>query len=329
VSAGKTNGGLPTEAASSQKQAVQAIILIAAVVLFNLALCVSIFSLVKRGYVGGIFPALVLFLSFALSVGVILITFLGETVNKSNIENEWVKKIGVTPIMTIAAVLISLLAGFSPLAKLIIPATAETTKVDLYSGHFMLAKIGVTCSAQNLKGDLPQATALLVVITSQQKDYITKIKELLEKPESLKSLMRTKNDLKFQIVSADPKDESYRLLTKYGSESLTSDMSQEDSWVAYTVPVRDPTIDSTVPVPTIFEDSHKTRLFVITKQWTQSEQPELTSLTAASSGSASTKLKLNPLFEAAIVPRTPENESFLTDLGFKVFSDSACWHGTL
>ena len=241
-----------TEAPSSQKQAVQAIVLIAAVVIFNLALCVSIFSLVKRGYVGGVFPALVLFLSFALSVGVILITFLGESVTKSNIENEWVKKIGVTPIMTIAAVLISLLAGFSPLAKMIIPA-----EVDPYFGHFMLAKVGVTCSAQNLRGvDLPQATALLVVITSSQKDYIPKIKELLGKPESLKSLMRTKDDLKFRIVNADPKDESYQLLTKYGSdssESLTTDMQPgRQNWVAYTVPVRAPTIDTIVPVPTIF-----------------------------------------------------------------------------
>jgi hypothetical protein len=332
VPTGKNNGRLPIEASSSQKQAVQAIILIAAVVLFNLALCVSIFLLAKRDYVGGIFPALVLFLSFALSVGVILITFLGESVNKTNIENEWVRKIGVTPIMTIAAVLISLLAGFSPLAKLIVPPPVETP--DPYSGHFMLAKVGVTCSAQKLKGvDLPQATALLVVITSSQKDYIPKIKELLHQPESLKSLMRTKNELKFQIVSADPKDESYQLLTKYGtdsSESLTNDMSQEDNWVAYTVPVRAPTIDTTVPVPTIFDDYHKTRLFVITKQWAPNDQqPELTSLTAASAGSGSAKLKLSPLFEAAITPRTPEKESFLTELGFRVFSESACWHATL
>src|SRR6266496_1424394 len=117
----KTNATLPTNASGSQRKAVQAILLIAAVALFNLALCVSIFSLVRWNYLGGVFPALVLFLSFALSVGVILITFLGESISKSNIENEWVKKIGVTPIMTIAAVLVSLLAGFSPLAELIVP----------------------------------------------------------------------------------------------------------------------------------------------------------------------------------------------------------------
>jgi magnesium-transporting ATPase (P-type) len=146
----KTDGRLPTEASSNQQRAVQAIILIAAVVLFNLALCVSIFWLVKLDYVRGNFPALVLFLSFALSVGVILITFLGESVDKSINENEWVRKIGVTPIMTIAAVLISLLAAFGPLAKLIVPPPVEIK--DPYVGHFMLAKIGVTCSAQNFKG---------------------------------------------------------------------------------------------------------------------------------------------------------------------------------
>ena len=129
--------------------------------------------------------------------------------------------------------------------------------------------------------------------------------------------MRSKNDLKFKIVNADPKDESYQLLTNYGSESsesLTTDMNQEDNWVAYTVPVQAPTIDTTVPVPTIFDDSHKTRLFVITKQRAPDDQPELTSLNAASSGSASIKLKLNPLFEAAITPRIPEKDSFLTEV---------------
>jgi hypothetical protein len=323
----KTNARLPINAPGSQKQAIQAILLIAAVVVFNLALCVSIFSLVKWDYVGGIFPALVLFLSFALSVGIILITFLGESINKSNIENEWVKKLGVTPIMTIAAVLISLLAGFSPLARLIVPPPVP---VDPYSGHFMLAKIGVTCAALNVKGvDLPQATALLVVITSSQKDYIPKIKELLANVNSLKSLMRTTNDVKLHIVNADPKDAIYQLLTNYASESLTNDMSQEENWVAYTMPVRAPTLDTTVPVPTIFNDSHKTRLFIITKQWASNDQPELSSLVAASSGSTSTKLKLTPLFEAAIIPRTPEKESFLTELGFRVFSESACWHATL
>jgi hypothetical protein len=314
----KTNARSPINAPGSQKKAVQAILLIAAVVVFNLALCVSIFSLVTRGYVGGVFPALVLFLSFALSVGIILITFLGESINKSNIENEWVKKLGVTPIMTIAAVLISLLAGFSPLARLIVPPQVP---VDPYSGHFMLAKIGVTCSALNVKGvDLPQATALLVVITSSQKDYIPKIKELLANVDSLKSLMRTTNDVKFHIVNADPKDAIYQLLTSYVSE---------DTGGASTMPVRAPTRDTTVPVPTIFNDSHKTRLFVITKQWAPNDQPELSSLVAASSGSTSTKLKLTPLFEAAIIPRTPEKESFLTELGFRVFSESACWHATL
>jgi len=141
--------------------------------------------------------------------------------------------------------------------------------------------------------------------------------------------MRTTNDLKLHIVNADPKDEAYDLLSKYGSESLTSDMSHEEKWVAYTIPVRAPTIDTTVPVPTIFDEYHRTRLFVITKQRAPSDQPELSSLVAARSESAATKLKLTPLFEAAISPKRPENESFLTELGLRVFSESACWHATL
>jgi hypothetical protein len=186
------------------RRAVQAIGLIVAVVLFNLALCVGIFWLARRDFVGGSFPALVLFLSFALSVGIILITVLGEKLDTSKVENEWIKKIGVTPIMTVVAVLLSLLAGFSPLANMIIV-------VDPYSSQFMLAKIAVTCSS-HAKGDLPQATDLLVVISSPEKDYIKRVDDLLNNAKSLKSWMRSPQDPRLEIVRADPNDEIYKLL---------------------------------------------------------------------------------------------------------------------
>jgi len=300
----KTNFQFSTDNPGRQKQAVQAILLIAAVAIFNLALCASIFWLVRWEYLAGPFPALVLFLCFALSVGVILIAFLGEKIDKAKSDNEWVKKIGVTPIMTIAAVLLSLLAGFSPLAKLILPPPA-------YSGRFMLAKIGVTCSALTVKGvDLPQAKSMLVVIASPDKEYISKIRATLGDSSSLKSLMRTPSEPKLHIVSADKNDEVYDLLTNYGSEALTNDMSADETWVAYTIPVKAPTLDTTVPIPTIFDRSHTTRLFVITKQRERNNQPELSSLVAAASGSVSTNLKLTPLFEAKISPKRPEHERF-------------------
>jgi hypothetical protein len=326
-----TNGNSSIGTSSNQKQAVQAILLVGLVGLFNLALCVTIFTFVRWGWVSGPFPALVLFLSFALSIGIILIKFLGESIDKS--DNEWVKKIGVTPIMTIVAVLISLIASFLGLADKLIPQRVETP-ADPYVGHFMLAKIGITCSASESKG-LPQATALLVVLNSPQKGYISKIKALLAEPDKLKTLMRSPNDLKYKVITPDSRDETYALLTSHASESLQKDnslqkdMSREEDWVAYTVPVRPPTVDTTIPVPTIFEDSHTTRLFVITKQSGSNDQPELTRLTAASSGNAAATLKLNPLFEAAIVPRIPEKDSFLTEFGLRVFSTSACWQGTL
>jgi hypothetical protein len=304
------------------RRAVQAIGLIVAVVLFNLALCVGIFWLARRDFVGGSFPALVLFLSFALSVGIILITVLGEKLDTSKVENEWIKKIGVTPIMTVVAVLLSLLAGFSPLANMIIV-------VDPYSSQFMLAKIAVTCSS-HAKGDLPQATDLLVVISSPEKDYIKRVDDLLNNAKSLKSWMRSPQDPRLEIVRADPNDEIYKLLQDYGdktSESLTEAMRSAENWIAYKTPINAPTIDTLVPVPTLYEKSNSTRLFVVTKQLTRTSQPELTSLVAAAnSATASPKLKLTPLFQAGIVPRKPLAESFLTELGFQVFADSGCWH---
>lgn len=301
------------------RRAVQAIGLIIAVVLFNLSLCVGIFWLVRHDFVGGIFPALVLFLSFALSVGVILITVLGEKIDLSNVQNEWIKKIGVTPIMAIVAVLISVLAGFSPLANMIIV-------VDPYSNQLVLAKIGVTCSTQ-AKGDLPQATALLVVIFSEEKDYIEKVRNFLKNTKSLKSWLRSPQDPHVQTINADSNDETYKLLLDYGSESLTQDMSRAENWIAYKIPINAPTIDTVVPVPTIYEKSNRTRLFVITQQLTRTNQPELSSLVAAANPAAtSTKLKLTPLFQAGIVPRKPLDETFLTELGFQVFADSGCWH---
>jgi hypothetical protein len=308
------------------RRAAQAIGLIVLVALFNIGLCAGIFWLVKQQLLGGLFPAFVLFLSFALSVGVILIIVLGEKINSTNIENEWIKRIGVTPIMVIVAVLISILAGFSPLAEKIIEPS------DPYSSQFMLAKIGVTCATQ-AKGDTPQARDLLVVISSEEKDYIKSIKEKIKEfrsdPKLLNSWMRTDDHLDVQIVGVDPKDETYNLLSAYksGSESLTQDMNKEENWVAYRIPVNAPNIDTVVPVPTIFDKSHRTRLFVVTNQLTPNNKPETSSLiSAVSPGPTATKLKLTPLFQAGIVPRKPMHESYLTELGFRLYTDSACWH---
>jgi hypothetical protein len=142
--------------------------------------------------------------------------------------------------------------------------------------------------------------------------------------------MRSLQDPRLEIIHADPNDEIYKLLQDYGdktSDSLTQDMRSAENWIAYKTPINAPTIDTLVPVPTLYEKSNSTRLFVITKQLTRTSQPELTSLVAAAnSATASPKLKLTPLFQAGIVPRKPLAESFLTELGFQVFADSGCWH---
>src|SRR5262249_22855364 len=104
----------------------------------------------------------------SISIGTLFVMGLGEKIDLSKVHNEWIKKIGVTPIMVIVAVLISLLAGFSPLANLIVPATKD-------KDQFLLAKVGVSCNAANLVAERPQATKLLVFIYSQDDDYIKEI----------------------------------------------------------------------------------------------------------------------------------------------------------
>src|ERR1700687_3192396 len=91
------------------KRALQAIALLALVVLFNLGLYVFILWLVVVGWITGTspFPSFVLFLSFALSLGIILIVALGEKIDTSKVDNEWIKAIGATPIMVIVSVLIA------------------------------------------------------------------------------------------------------------------------------------------------------------------------------------------------------------------------------
>ena len=243
--------------------------LLAKIVLINLGLYIGIIQLYNFGVLFGdsVFPSLVLFLCFSISIGNLFIVGIGEKVDLSKVQNEWIRKIGVTPIMVVVAVLITLLAGFSPLANLIVPATKD-------KDQFLLAKVGVSCNASNLVAERPRATKLLVFIWSQDDDYIKEIDNFLQgRPNTyvdwLVQQVGWKRDKAFpeiEVVNKEnAKDVSLTLLRQFantpqvGSDGLTDQLSNKDHWIAYTHKVNDPNDYTFIPVPTIYEKRHITR----------------------------------------------------------------------
>jgi hypothetical protein len=299
--------------------AILAIGLIMFVVVFNLTLFMVITWLVHKYNNQSVFPALVLFLSFALSIGVILIVGLGEKVSTTGVEQDWIKRIGVTNIMVIVAVLLGLVVTFSSVGKSIIMTPDQNDKL-----HFMLAKIAVTCTTA--KVNLPEATDLLVMISSNEEDDIRQVKAFLGNAKDMKVWLRSKEDLPgVKILTQKSDDETYQLMERYGKQydrSLTEDLKQDAKWVAYKIPVGKPDKATLLPVPTIYERNLRTRLFVITNQASKTPNPELNQLNPEPAGA---NRNLTPLFQAGIVPRKPKEESYLTDLEFSVFADHICW----
>lgn len=297
--------------------ALKAIGLVALVVVFNLGLYIFIHWLSDKNIVDGqsLFPPLVLFLSFALSIGIILIVALGEKVNSENIENEWIKKIGVTPIMAVIACLLSIALGFSPLAEKLFPDEGSKLK-------FMLANIGVTCGAADLNKS-PEATHLLTVISSDA-PYIRQVKNYFKD----KGFLQSAKNPEFAFVSPENGgDELYNILKK--SRALQEDLDSDDKWIAYTVKLNAPATVTSLPVPTIYGRSHKSRLFVVVTDSPTSVpttgQAELASLAASTQPIVATK-RIVPLFQFEMLPLRPQEFSQETDLDIKIFADHICWH---
>jgi hypothetical protein len=302
-------------------RALQGIGLVFLVVAVNLGLYVLIVWLANSGIIesGSSFPALALFLSFALSVGIILIVALGEKVDASNIQNEWIKKIGVTPIMVIVAAIIAIFASFTPLASNIFPNPPDPS-LQL---KFMLANLGVTCRTKD-ENKSPQATHLLTFIASADEDYIQDIKKFLAD----KQLMQPALNNQFTLVQ--PADEFSKLLQQYarsgqkGSESLQDDLRKTRNWVAYVVEAGDPEITTFVPLPSIFEKSQSSRLFVVITDRAAERDPQLAALVPTGAPEAVRK-KVLPLFQVDISPKRPRELSQLTNLDFSMFADHICW----
>jgi hypothetical protein len=311
-------------------------------VLINLVLYFLIAELVTFNLLPGdpIYPSLVLFLSFAFSIGNLLIVGLRERIDLSPIDNAWIKKVGVTPIMVIVAVLISILAGFTPLASLILPPKKT---------NFMVANVGLTCN--ELAKDGPEATALLAMIDSTEESYIHDVNNHLrgipnnyaERIQGFfAGLFGVNYPSKFDVnfVEKTTTDQRYNLLKsfaglgQFGSEGLQDAMSRDDRWIAYTVKIRPPREATPIPVPTVYEKHHSTRLFVIVKKPPIAKDPAVAVINGVI-GQPTAQDKLSPreqslstLIKVEIVPHVPNGPSGTTEVGVQPFYDGGkniCW----
>jgi len=305
---------------NDMRRAFQAIALVIMVCVVNLLLFVTIFWLSANGYIAAnsLFPAFVLFLSFSLSVGIILIIALGERISSNNIKNEWIKRIGVTPIMIVVAAIVSIGLGFTPIAKQIFPASPDSKL------KFMIATLGITCLAEN-ENKSPQATHLLAVISSPEYHYIRDVKTFLDKDETLNA-----GDTMFKYVKQQKGDLFYDLLDRYkrspmtGAGALLNDLSDVKRWIAYVVEIKDPTTRTIVPIPTEFGTHQTARFFIVVADQSETSDSRLAAVGTPASLGAIHK-KILPLFQTQISAQQPQNAYQNTALDFGMFAGHICW----
>jgi hypothetical protein len=170
-----TNGAPETGDANALRLAWKAIKFVFLIVLINFIFYVVIVTLHNQDLLGGtVFPTFLLFLALAFSFGILLIIGLRQTVDLEKVENAWIKKIAINPIMAVVAVLISIFASFSPLADAIVPPNLG----------FMLANVAITCDADNRNTATPPS-GVLAVIWAQDLGYVNKVANYLsETPDS-------------------------------------------------------------------------------------------------------------------------------------------------
>lgn len=296
--------------------ALQGLALLALAVVFNLMLFLIIAALANSRIIqGGAFPALILFLSFALSIGIILINGLGERINTKNIQNPIIKKLGVTPIMVIVAVLIAMFTSFAPVSSKMF-ATAEL--------ELMLTGIDFTCAASN-QIHPTQATELLTVISSDQPDYIDEITTILQKTDPKEFVPQRTHGEPLTLVPKDSKNDLYKLIIQRASEDRWSwDVSGPEKWVAYTIQAHAPGQQTPLPIPVRFKTPHVTRVFVVVKQAPNSDQPELSGISTTTEN----RKDIWPLMTVGIKPQQPLKLQQRTDFDVQVFAHPThiCWN---
>jgi hypothetical protein len=297
--------------------ALQTLALLALAVVFNLGLFLIVGMLTSRKIIqGGSFPALVVFLSFALSVGIILIAGLGERINTSAISNQFVKRFGVTPIMVIVAVLLAMFGSFIPASHAIFP-NAEL--------ELMLTGIDFSCNGEQKHP--AQATALLTLISSDDRAYIKSITEILQQssPEAFVR-QRTRGEA-IHLVEKTTSNDTYKLiLNRASADKWSWDVSGPEKWVAYTIAAQPPGSQTPLPIPVRFKTPHVTRIFVLVKQAAAAtdKNPEADAV----SPTVQEVKDIWPLMTIGITPQQPEQTEQRTDFDVQVFAhpDHICWH---
>jgi hypothetical protein len=319
---------------SGIKRALQGLALITCVAIVDLGLYVLLVFLARHEYItaNSFFPSLVLFLLFALSVGIILIVGLGEKIDTTDAKNKWIRKFGVTPILVVVSVLIAITVSSRPWAPKIF--SSDNVPVDL-SQKFMLANLGVRCLSNSQSNqDLLQALGLLILITSDDDSYVSSVRSFLNNPEQMKYARIQK----VEFVEDRDTDENYQLIDAYTkltgkySAIVSGAVSTDEHWVAYTVDVKDPQHDTFVPVPTMFGKQHRTHLFVITTTKSQDPVTAVASPVLPPKGTALWKKRLVPLFEVQIFPRLQPADPQVNNVSVEIFPDPGqqiCWSNVL
>ena len=328
------------------RRGLQGIALLGIVVLFNGSLYLAVeFLRVRTKYLSNtsVFPPLLLFLSFALSVGILLITGLGEKITPtksggnvsagSTTDKDWIHKIGVTPIMTIVAVIIAMLAGFSQFGTMILP--------PVFHLKFMRADIAIRCLTK--KANPPQATDLIALLSGEQ-DYVKDVIDFL-----LTAPQASEGDVSYHLrwihprVKMHPDDKGYDLDWTHirnalheplyallqADTALNDEMSNDGKWVAYSVDIKAANKDTSLPVPATYERDHTLHLFAALSEPPKKRQPELGTLgnpIRPSQPPLQEQQRLLSLLQVVINPHKPQERSQLTNFGVKIFADTGCWN---
>jgi pimeloyl-ACP methyl ester carboxylesterase len=192
---------------------------------------------------------------------------------------------------------------------------------------FMLANVGVTCRPANIE-KAPQATKLLVMIYSDDGDYIKQItKNLNQIHDNPKSFAGT--NANFKIAKKEGGDEAYDLLTDESrrpeENNLNRDLKKPNNWLAYTVSVNKPDRATQIPIPAPFTKQYQARVYVVMTGSRPSNQPESDEVYRQAFGSPLNKHLLE-LAELGIKAGEPVPESQETDLDLEAFSvNHQCW----
>ena len=267
------------------------------------------------------FIAFALFITFALTIAIVLRVALNEIVDP-RIDNPLVKSFGATPSLIIISIILAMLSQFTPVASLILPQ----------SPRVMLAEIGITCIAATLEQPR-SAPRLLTVIAAHNADYVHEVRKFFDK---------RKNDAAFQSkyriswVKQERADRFFELLerfkdTKYpGAVTLSDSLKDPANWLAYTVPINAPNTITPLPVPSIFQQKHKTWVFVVTanpetQRAISREAESAANLPVEPQDKLLPNEEIRPLFHVDIGPKWGADDWQQADLAFEVFRDQLCW----